>query len=230
VVQLADELISTAQRENRAAALREVTESGPAADLMSGAAEPSVSSEPSGPASAPLSAEPVASVEPTRPQDVPGAPSRERSVSETDTSGLADTQQKSSATIPTDQLAEIPPPTGVDAKLWNTFQNELLGRTIDLHNVLNRTAEGDREENTLREIARILHTVKSASMVIPLEQITRCTHKAESLLDLARENSDQWPQDALERYVMWLDSILAPSGTIDDTLDRGFEIETTLTQ
>jgi len=63
--------------------------------------------------------------------------------------------------------------------------------------------------------AESLHTIKSASMVIPFDPVTRHTHQTESLMENAREDRRQWPQEALEHYLEWLETLLSPSGDIN---------------
>ena len=186
VVRLADELIATARRENRAAALREVTstaqgqsESTPAATVTSEPApEKARTSEPE--------PRPVESFQPNR---------------------------------------DVPPPEGVDAKLWRTFHRELTGRVADLGEMLAHCATGDRGDELFRAVARTLHTIKSASMVIPLDRVTRCTHRAESLMETAREDRDRWPQEGLELYLGWLKTLLSPPVDINESLAVGREVE-----
>jgi len=195
VVGLADELISTARREHRAAALRKVT--GAAQAQM--AATVANSAE-----NAPTPSEPPA--EP--PVEQPAGPPSEPQTA--------------------DRQAEPPCPQGVDAHLWHTFQRELIGRTAHLRELLNRSADGDRGDELFREIARTLHTVKSASMVIPLDQVTRCTHLIESLLEAAREDRDKWPQDGLQKYLAWLETLLSPPGDTDAALATSDQLEAEL--
>ena len=123
----------------------------------------------------------------------------------------------------------MPCPEGVDAKLWRTFQRELVGRTAHLRELLDRSRDGNRGGELFREIARTLHTVKSASMVIPLDQVTRCTHLAESLMDAAREDGDKWPQEGLERYLGWLEMLLSPPDDINAALAESSQVEAELT-
>jgi len=75
-----------------------------------------------------------------------------------------------------------------------------------------------------------LHTIKSAAMVIPLDQVTRCTHLTESLMEAAREDPTKWPREGLTHYVTWLTTLLAPAGgNIDAALTAGKQLEGELT-
>ncbi len=196
VVNLADELISTAKREHRAAALRRVT-SAVRTQVESGAPK-------AGPAEA------AQSQPPPSPQPA-----------ETPALDEAETFR------PT---GDVPAPEGVDGKLWRTFQHELLGRTADLRAILNLSRQGDCGDGLFREVARTLHTIKSAAMVIPLDPVTHCTHLTESFMEPARKDRDQWPQDALERYLGWLESLLAPpDDDINAALAAGCRFDEQLT-
>ncbi|MDZ7616269.1 MAG: Hpt domain-containing protein, partial [Patescibacteria group bacterium] len=84
------------------------------------------------------------------------------------------------------------------------------------------------DDAVVREVARTLHTVKSAASVIPLESVVQCTHLAEELLEPARHNRSKWPQAALVCYTDWLDSLVRPSGTTDEPLARAAQLEAEL--
>jgi len=186
VVRLADELISTARREHRAAALREVTSTPQDQPESTPAANAAPESAPEKTQTAEPEPQPVESFQPNR---------------------------------------DVPPPEGVDAKLWRTFHRELTGRVADLDEMLARCAAGDRGDELFRAVARTLHTIKSASMVIPLDRVTRCTHHAESLLQTACDDRDQWPQEGLERYLGWLKTLLSPPFDVNESLAAGQDLE-----
>ncbi len=212
VVRLADELISTAQRENRAAVLRQVTDTANAATVEP---PPSATAAPAAqPAEALVGTAPHAEAAPTTtslpPLPVPSAASPPVEAE------------------PAEPLAETSLPDGIDPKLWRTFQHELVGRVNDLRTLIDRFRTGARGKELHREIARTLHTVKSAAMVIPLDQVTRCTHVAETLLEAARSEGAQWPQDGLEMYLAWLDTLASPTDDVNQALATGESLETEL--
>ncbi|MBN2474585.1 MAG: chemotaxis protein CheW [Pirellulales bacterium] len=193
VVRLADELISTAQRENRAAALREVTSE----------IAPQAQAAPAAPRPCPLPAdEPIETEEP----------------------GGEAVQQRP------EPQGDVPCPRGIDPRLWHTFQHELIGRAADLRGQLDRWRAGDRSEERLRVVARILHTIKSASMVVPLDPVTRCTHLVESRMEAARNDLDRWPEQVLDRYLGWLDTLLAPPDDVETALAFSRQLEAELAQ
>ncbi len=210
VVRLADELITTAQRDNRAAALREATE---IAQTEAHRLEEQASSTKPQPVPEPA-ATPTAPSPPIEPPSVQ-APLPEP---------LANDVQS------LDGNGDLPPPTGVPAKIWQTFHRELQGRIATLQATFERSRAGDRGDDVFREVARTLHTIKSAAMVIPLDQVTRCTHLTESLMETARDDRDQWPQEGLDRYLAWLESVVSPpDGNIDAAMATGAQLETELT-
>ena len=84
---------------------------------------------------------------------------------------------------PYDGTSSPPPPRNVDPSLWRTFHRELTERTRTLEDLLRQASSQERRDETVRQLARVLHTIKSASMVVPVEQVTRCTHLAESLVE-----------------------------------------------
>ncbi len=191
VVQLADKLISTAQRDQRAAALREVAEAGQAEVARTATPPPATASAPARSAApSPAATWPLPEVPPLR---------------------------------------DVPAPQGVDPNLWRTFQKELRGRATDLRAMFVRADTGDHSDGLFREIARTLHTIKSAAMVIPLDPVSRSTHLTESLLEAARDDRDQWPTEGLKEYLAWLETLLAPSETIDAALAAAKDLEAALT-
>jgi len=200
VVRLADELISTAQRDQRAEALRRVTSAAENRDASAAtkSAPATAESAPATAESAPATAE---SAPPTAESAPVPQPSEEARVSE----------PGAEAPLP-QPPREVPAPQGVDPKLWGTFVRELTVRTADLRELFRRSGSGDLSDELYRQVARTLHTIKSASMVIPLDPVTRHTHQMESLLESAREDRGQWPQAALERYLEWLETLLSPPG------------------
>ena len=83
-------------------------------------------------------------------------------------------------------------------------------------------------EELPREILRTLHTIKSASMVVPLEPLTRCTHLAEGLVQAAAGNPELWQSEGLAEYLSWLGAITDVSTDIDASLAAAVELETLL--
>ena len=204
VVRLADELISTAKREHRAAALREVTQSAKQT-------ETAVVTEPKAAASA--------QPEPVQSSPAPAASTASAVVSSSPVEAISEPG------LPVD---EIPAPQGVDTRLWHTFRHELTGRVAEIRQLIDRSRSGDFGDDVFRGFGRTLHTIKSAAMVIPLDPVTRCTHLVESLVERAQGDHAKWPQDDLENYMHWLESLLSPPATIDAALDTGRELETEL--
>lgn len=228
VVRLADELISSARQQNRAAGLREVAgmcqdggspspkadsakpDSRPAAPSRSAeqaASKPSSPSVPKPVQALPPAAEPAAA----RPE-TPAAPSN------------AVPRAQEPATVHDDPCVC---PKGTDSKLWYTFHRELTERTGHLRQLLESARRGDVSEAVCREIARTLHTIKSASMVVPVDSVTRCTHLAESLLEAARTSRTSWPHEALLRYIQWLCAVTSASD-VDAVLATAAEVEAAL--
>ena len=217
VVRLADELITGAQREGRAAALREVTAS---AQSQAGSATEKPAA---GQAKEP---------QPTVPEPAPGSAEQRLMPAEASTMVPEQAETYDPTPQPIEPLPPkggVPAPDGVNAHLWRTFYNELHGRAVDLRETLGRSREGDHGDDLIRAIARTLHTIKSASMVIPLDPVTRCTHLTEELLETARADRDKWPQESLERYLAWLATLLAPPADINQSLAAGSKLEQWLT-
>ncbi len=220
VVRLADELITTAQRENRAAALRAATEIAQTEahrlQRQASPAEPQPAKEPA--------ATPTAPSPPVEPPSVQAPPVETLPKEAPSPEPLANDVQGQGGN------GDVSPPTGVAAKIWQTFHRELQGRIATLQATFERSRAGDRGDDVFREVARTLHTIKSAAMVIPLDQVTRCTHLTESLMEAARDDRDQWPQAGLDHYLAWLESLVSPpDGNIDAAMAAGSQLETELT-
>ncbi len=228
VVRLADELISTAQREQRAETLRQVA----------GGAQGGTETEPPEDA---LKA-PVAVVEETAVEETavealvedtaafatatPQPAIQEIQPTPADDPTPTTEPSPAPATMATPETPNDPaPPSGVDPHLWQTFAQELSGRIADLAAWFERSVDGDRTDAMFREIARTLHTIKSAAMVIPLDTVSRCTHRAEGLLQRAQDERVRWPHPAFEHYLAWLKTLLAPQGDVDAALAAGREVE-----
>lgn len=120
--------------------------------------------------------------------------------------------------------------------LWNTFSLELQHRWQTLSELRRQiaTTEGTFEPgknfDLVVDIARILHTIKSASMVVPVEIVTRVTHALESLIE-AGSNRNEWPFQAFNRYCDWLEMFLNPvDQTWDSWLETGRYLATDLEQ
>ncbi len=97
----------------------------------------------------------------------------------------------------------------INGELWMTFRAELVGRVLHLTNLLDAADQSGLNEEGLNEMFRTLHTVKSASMVVPVDEITQTTHLVESLLESIRDDGIPWPKPLLADYVAWLAELSA---------------------
>ncbi len=93
--------------------------------------------------------------------------------------------------------------------LWPTFVVELSDKAKQLQTVCASANEtlGAPEANTsetVNQVFRLLHSIKSASMVIPVDEVTETTHLIENLLELAREDLSNWPGKELSLYNDWV--------------------------
>lgn len=221
IVALADELIAAAQKEGRAEGLRKVT--GIIGESHGTPATPPTKSP------APAAKAPAANA-PTAEAPTVATPAPERKQAET-TDTLQQEPPDAVSAGPELGLppAEAPAPRGVSPHLWHTFRDELNGRVAELRIQLRLATTGSPDDAILREVARTLHTIKSAASVIPLDPVTQCTHLAEELLEPAKHNRSKWPQAALVCYTDWLESLIRPSGTTDESLARATELEAELT-
>ena len=227
VVHMADELIFNSRRDTRAAELKEITRAAQAAtespsDAPPDQGQPSPTAEPTGSTSATGEAGSLSSHESS--SSTAGSP--------------VDQHQPEPSTAPAVELSnpspassvEAAPPGDVNERLWRTFHRELAGRADDLREQLQHAQERGCDERIFRETARTLHTIKSAAMVIPIDPVTRATHLAESLMEAARGDYRQWPDEGLHRFLAWLDSLVSPSADINASLADGLNLEAELNQ
>ncbi len=119
-------------------------------------------------------------------------------------------------------------PHGVSPSLWSTFQRELKSHAMRLNQLFNSLDTENHNDELPREILRTLHTIKSASMVVPLEPLTRCTHLAEGLIQAAGSNPELWQSEGLAEYLSWLEAITGAATDIDTTLAASLELEALL--
>ena len=236
VVQLADELISNAQRDFRASELKEIADvvetiSSNSPDVS--AVETSTAEEESPAGQAPLpdqSSQP----EPSVPEPIPAT----NDPSSSTAGPPVDNCLPEPSTAPAVELStapdvapegDAPAPAGVNQQLWNVFHRELTGRAEHLRGALKQVESKGCTPSILRDVARTLHTIKSAAMVIPIDEVTRATHMVESLLEVAGDEKDCRRQSLLH-YVSWLEVLVSRPADIDAALLNGGQLETELTQ
>jgi two-component system, chemotaxis family, chemotaxis protein CheV len=104
--------------------------------------------------------------------------------------------------------AQICVPDDVNPQLWKTFINELIDHIDDLNRNLSILSNGKAGGEAERAFFRTLHTIKSSSMVLPCEPITRATHAIEGLLAPLRGSAAIWPTSTISNYVAWLESVV----------------------
>lgn len=136
-----------------------------------------------------------------------------------------ETLAEASPDLHRDECSSPPPPRNVDPSLWRTFHRELAERTRTLEDLLRQAPSQERNDDLARQLARVLHTIKSASMVVPVDPVTRCTHLAESLLEKWRTAGSGSLQQTLGTYVGWLRAITGASDQVDSILQRASALE-----
>jgi two-component system, chemotaxis family, chemotaxis protein CheV len=235
VVRLADELIVAAQRDGRASALKEITE---AADTPATPERAAVQTPPKTdpverqtPVNTPTNEETTSSaagplVEQCEPEPptVPAAELFSNPPPEAE-AATAETPIKEISDLPHEDAAPSAPPRNVEPSLWRTFHRELTERTNTLEDLLRQVLSQGRSDELARQLARVLHTVKSASMVVPVDPVTRCTHLAESLLEKWRVGDNASLQESLETYVGWLRALVSAPDQVDSILERASALE-----
>lgn len=113
-----------------------------------------------------------------------------------------------------------PPPSESNPRLWQTFRAELADRARHLRKLFDK-APGEPDAVTQQEVARTLHTIKSAAMVVPVGEVTHVTHRLENLIEPASQAKHGWPAAQLSNYVDWLDDLTMPGQDLRRLLALG---------
>jgi two-component system chemotaxis response regulator CheV len=207
VVELVDELISEYQQTCRATELETVTQAALSMEAGTQVGEEPVDTE-------------VNAVEET--------PTSTESIEEQQVKDPVQTPESCANVEVSLSQSEENIPSGVSPSLWSTFQRELKNHSMRLNQLFNGVGTETENEELVREILRTLHTIKSASMVVPLDPVTRCTHLAEGFVEAAGKDSTVWQSEGLAEYLSWLDAISRASEDINATLSSSAELEALL--
>ena len=112
--------------------------------------------------------------------------------------------------------------------LWDTFREELADHIKLLAPLVQSGAELVDRGEWVNQIFRTLHTIKGASMLVPVGEVTRATHLVESLLEPSRSDATWWPQEGLQRYVKWLEDLVSSGAEAAAVLAEVDELEAAL--
>jgi two-component system chemotaxis response regulator CheV len=118
--------------------------------------------------------------------------------------------------------------------LWSTFRSELIQHAAGLHELLRGPAAGQTSVEWRRCWMRALHTIKSAAMVVPCDEVSHTTHLAESLVEAllcGSESSLAGTPAAvvIQDYVDWLHR-LAHEPDVQPYLRRCIDLQAALTE
>lgn len=151
-----------------------------------------------------------------------------------------DQRKPEPSTVPAAEPVSITPPKAVpqpelapptleggepDPRVWQTFHREMTDRSRHLQQIVERLQGGRIDVQWWQVLARTLHTIKSAAMVVPVTEISRPTHLLESLV------AAETPAigEGLHRYLTWIDSVLtATAEQLPEALATGSELEAEL--
>ena len=103
-----------------------------------------------------------------------------------------------------------PESSTANKRLWITFRTELSDRVDQLDKQCRLSADEVPNDEVIDDIFRILHSIKSASMVVPVAEVTRITHIVEDFLDAVRQDKAHWSHGELVNYVDWLREVANP--------------------
>lgn len=113
----------------------------------------------------------------------------------------------------------------VDRQLWRTFVQELQTHLVRLSDLSEKIDDGTADSQSLQEFGRILHSIKGAAMVVPLDTVARATHLLESLLEQVRRSAPPWTVAPFEQYVDWLGELCSPVSDPRPALAHGSVLE-----
>ncbi len=237
VVQLADELISNAQRETRASEIREVAEvvqavsedstDAACVETSTSSGDSSSAGQDSQPAQSPSpqSGTPETASPTNNPSSSTAGPPVDNRKPEPSTAPTVEPYTAAEAAVRND----VAGPADVDPKLWAVFHRELTDRVAHLRDILKQVQPAGITPELARDTARTLHTVKSAAMVVPIDAVTRATHMLEGLLEVAGDEKD-CRRKSLELYVSWLEKLVSPAVDVAASLSAGGQLEAELTR
>lgn len=183
------------------------TSEAPALPLETPPSEPASAPAPSGCALSPpsaLSSEPICQATPEAISPKPPSSENPKIINQK----LREEEQHSGAKVLSE---EIPPPPGVDERLWKVFTVELGDLAGQLRRLLDQTELGPPNDEVITETLRTLHTMKSAAMVVPVDPVVRLVHLIEGAVIRARdEDRNKWPQAHLRWFLEWVQQLLTP--------------------
>ncbi|MEQ8789296.1 MAG: chemotaxis protein CheW [Pirellulaceae bacterium] len=113
------------------------------------------------------------------------------------------------------------PAAHIAPQLWATFRSELGERARHMREISKAAAAGRCGEECCNDAFRTLHTIKSAAMVVPVDEVSQLTHLLEGLLEPVRQKIGAWPREALDRYLDFLEDLAHPYCDVPGTLSVG---------
>jgi hypothetical protein len=113
----------------------------------------------------------------------------------------------------------------IDRQLWRTFVQELQSHLVRLSDLSEQLSAGTADAPALQELGRILHCIKGAAMVVPIDTVARATHLLESLLDQVRPTPTIQSGAVFEHFADWLGDLCGPTSDPRAALARGPEVE-----
>ncbi len=228
VVELADELIQTSRKK----AAQDKSEAPPAANAAA--------KESARPA-APQPARPIATaspaVTPPQPTGKSTPPSKEAppakpaaatpAASKPSPANRARIEPLAPVPAPLEPAADTEPAEGAGMSLdggplclFAVFRDELLERSAEFTMLLAEAEMRGVTAARTNQLRRSLHTIKSAAMVVPIDEVSRTTHLLESLIDASVAAADTWAWSSLESYADWLRQLTAEPKFTPDLLNR----------
>ncbi|MGY8770541.1 MAG: chemotaxis protein CheW [Pirellulales bacterium] len=88
------------------------------------------------------------------------------------------------------------------------YRQELYGRSLAMQEVLTQLlSDGASENYDSNSLLRILHSIKSASQVIPLSEAVDVTHLMEELVQSPDQVTDSHFINKVEMYASWIDDL-----------------------
>lgn len=161
-----------------------------------------------------------ASSEPTNNETQPADANEESEESKSAHMEIPKTENKQEA-------KEATPPTPL---LMVTFRQELAERAAHLRTLLTKIEAGEKTDDLANDMMRTMHNIKSASMVLPVKEVSSTTHLLETRLELWRDNHSDWPNEIVLDYIEWLEALSESNVDFSTTLEHATDLKRRLSE
>lgn len=119
----------------------------------------------------------------------------------------------SSSALPAALQSNTVAETQFDPAIWAIFRNELSERVEQLSDLCHVATEQAMTDEVIFDTLRVLHSIKSAAMLTPVDEVTHLTHTIETVLANVGPGKQSWPVDVMDQYTDWLRDLANPTNS-----------------